>query len=219
MVDHTAGQLAFRARLLTLAVATTGSTSLSATAAGYARSAGSFLTDGFAVGMELTASGFSTGANNGVAVVTSVSALALGIAGGRTVESAGAGKTLAVGLPALRAFDNTKFTPVIGRPWVTESWVPGTQALRSLQAAGGVVAETGLYVVTLYGLEDAGLSALTALAQGILGLFKPGDAVTVGANVVRVRGDVAPTRGPIRAGPSGWSTVTITIPWRVLSSN
>src|SRR4051812_43202806 len=55
MVDHSLLQLALRAKALTLTVATTGSASLSGTATGYARSSGSFITDGFKVGMEITA--------------------------------------------------------------------------------------------------------------------------------------------------------------------
>jgi hypothetical protein len=57
--------------------AATGTVSLSATATGYARSAGSFVTDGFAVGQQVTASGFTNPANNGSSVVTTVTATAL----------------------------------------------------------------------------------------------------------------------------------------------
>ena len=52
---------------------------LSATAGGYARTEGSFLTDGFAVGMQITASGFTTGANNGRSVITAVTATSLSV--------------------------------------------------------------------------------------------------------------------------------------------
>ena len=72
MIDHLAALLALRGRALTLSVATTGSTSLSATTTGYARAAGSFITDGLVVGAEITASGFTTPANNGQGVVTAV---------------------------------------------------------------------------------------------------------------------------------------------------
>jgi hypothetical protein len=57
--------------------ATTGTVSLSATATGYARTAGSFVTDGFAVGQQVTASGFTNSANNGSSVVSAVTATAL----------------------------------------------------------------------------------------------------------------------------------------------
>jgi hypothetical protein len=57
--------LALRGRVLTLSVATTGTTSLAATATGYTRAAGSFVTDGFKPGMEVLAAGFATSGNNG----------------------------------------------------------------------------------------------------------------------------------------------------------
>ncbi len=59
--------------------ATTGSVSLSATATGYARATGSFVTDGFAVGQQITASGFTNSANNGSSVVSAVTATALSV--------------------------------------------------------------------------------------------------------------------------------------------
>jgi hypothetical protein len=88
----------------TWALVTTGTVSLSATAAGYARTAGSFITDGFEVGDIVEASGFSVAANNGRGRVSAVSALLLtvedeftgaaytavdGAAGGRFVNAVG----------------------------------------------------------------------------------------------------------------------------------
>jgi hypothetical protein len=62
----------------------------SATATGYARSTGSFITNGFAVGDEITASGFTTTANNGRSTITAVTATALTVTktGGTTAEAA-----------------------------------------------------------------------------------------------------------------------------------
>lgn len=57
-------------------IVTTGSTALSATATGYARPAGSgsFITQGFAVGQTIVASGFANADNNGPSVITAVTA-------------------------------------------------------------------------------------------------------------------------------------------------
>lgn len=57
-------------------IVTTGSAALSATATGYARPAGtgSFLTQGFAVGQTIIASGFANADNNGPSVITAVTA-------------------------------------------------------------------------------------------------------------------------------------------------
>jgi uncharacterized protein DUF4397 len=66
-------------------------TLLSATATGYARATGSFLTDGYRVGQTITASGFTNAANNGRSVVTAVTATALTVTktGGTVAEAAG----------------------------------------------------------------------------------------------------------------------------------
>jgi uncharacterized protein DUF4397 len=66
-------------------------TLLSATATGYARATGSFVTDGYRVGQTITASGFTNAANNGRSVVTAVTATALTVTktGGTVAEAAG----------------------------------------------------------------------------------------------------------------------------------
>lgn len=53
---------------------------VSGTPDSYTRASGSFVADGFQVGMQITVSGFSTAANNGTKTVTAVTALALEIA-------------------------------------------------------------------------------------------------------------------------------------------
>ena len=68
---------------------------LSGTATGYARSSGSFVTEGFAVGQTVGACGFSTAANNGLSTVTAVTATALTVTktGGTAVEAVTTGTT------------------------------------------------------------------------------------------------------------------------------
>src|SRR5687768_14914975 len=56
------------------AAPTTGSTTLEATATGYRRAAGSFVTNGFKIGQQVTASGFATAANNGRSTIIAVTA-------------------------------------------------------------------------------------------------------------------------------------------------
>ena len=96
MISNSAVLLALRNRALSLVVATTGSVSLSATATGYARAAGSFVTDGFKVGMDLTATGFTTPGNNGAHVLMAVTALTLSCLG-CVAEGPVGGITLASG--------------------------------------------------------------------------------------------------------------------------
>ncbi len=57
--------------------ATTGTTTIDATASGYERATGSFLDDGFSVGQTVTASGFTGSGYNGESVITAVTALTM----------------------------------------------------------------------------------------------------------------------------------------------
>ncbi len=218
--DHTAAQLALRARLLTLQVATTGSLSLSATAGGYTRASGSFLADGFVAGMEVTASGFGTAGNNGAHLVTAVSALAMEVRPALTAEGASAGRVLTAGVPAKRIYENIDAQPVQGLWYLEEQYDMQPPQLRSLPYNGGDAEQTGLYTVRVYGPTDVGPSALSKWADAALALFKPGTIITTPAGqVIRVRGDSGPYRGAIRPDTPGWAVCTITIPWRARYTN
>lgn len=212
-VDNQAVQLALRARLLTLSVCTTGSTTLEAIATGYQRASGSFLTDGFAPGMEVTPSGFTQTA---VGVIDSVTALVMTINGGRTIQASGAGRSLSVGVPSKAAWDNVNLEPVAPQPYLEEEYVPATSQLRSMPAAGGSMEDTGLYMLRWYSKAGTGLQALRRASDAVLALFAAGTGLVVATGVtVRVRSDVAPVAGAIRATGSGWSVVVITVPWRL----
>lgn len=56
---------------------TTGAITIAAAGKTFTRAAGSFLTDGFAVGQEIRTTNFVTGANNGSFIITAVSALVI----------------------------------------------------------------------------------------------------------------------------------------------
>lgn len=217
MVDQDLIELAFRARVVALVVATTGSTTLSATATGYARSAGSFITDGFRVGHEVIPSGFP---QTDYGIVVAVSALTMTIQGGRTVATAASGRALAVGLPATRKLDdNLDFTPVAGRPYVECEFVPAPVRLRTGPAQGGTNELEGLYKVRWYGLANTGAQSIRNAVKALEALFTPGTAFTAGADAVRVRGDVGPFATPITQRAGGWALCVLTIPWRVYSAN
>jgi hypothetical protein len=106
VIDHHALQLALRARALTLTVAECSGVNLSASGSGFVRASGSFLDDGFAVGMEVLSDNFTDSDNDGYWIVTAVSATTLTIDGSLNAESAGANKTLTVGLPSSQAWEN-----------------------------------------------------------------------------------------------------------------
>jgi hypothetical protein len=221
VIDSVAATLALRNRALSVSVATTGSTSIAATATpGYTRAAGSFITDGFVVGMEILASGFATSANNGYKIITAVSATSMTVTSLTTmaVEAAGGNETLAAGLPEGRAWDNAAFTPTAGRPFLEEDFIPATTTLLG-QKNGGMVIETGLYVLKLYGLSDKGVSAIRKTIDALKALYAPGTTMTAGSHAVRVRENPGPYAGQILPQGDGRSLCVLTVPWEAYSIN
>ena len=75
---------------------TTGATTLDAVNSTnkYTRAAGSFVTDGFAVGHSVIVSGFATAANNGIGVITAVDATSMTVAGLDLADESGGGDEL-----------------------------------------------------------------------------------------------------------------------------
>ena len=219
MIDHTANQLALRTQLLLLAGPTTGSATLSATATGYARASGSFVTDGFRAGMEVTPTGFT---QTTVCTITAVTALTMTVKDGRTVQSSGAARTLAVGLPATRAWENAALVgasaPVVGVPYVAEEYLPGGMRKVTTGSFGELEAEP-MYVVRFHGVPDTGFSALGMYRDAVLDLFPPTLPLTVGSDFLRVRHDVAPSASQIRRTDDGRAVVTVSIPLSIRTAN
>jgi hypothetical protein len=215
MLVHASAQLALRNRLISLVVKTTGTTSIAATATGYTRSSGSFVTDGFKVGAEVLAAGFSTSGNNGYKVVTAVTAGTLTVTSSTTmaVEAEGGNESIVWGLPEGRAWENTSYTPTTGRQYIEEDYIPSTHSLQSFPASNAIAMERGLYVLKHYGLADTGIGANRAFADAVVALFAPGSVVTAGSDTVRVRSDVATWAGQPIPLESGRVVTTITIPW------
>ncbi len=224
MIDHTSLQLAARARALTLQVCTTGLVTLSATSTGFARTAGSFVTDGFAVGMELLAAGFGVSGNNTRFTITAVTALAITCAdpvnGSPTAEAAAAGRSLTVGMPGDFAFEDIDFTPTTGRPYAEESYQPGPAINQQTLGPNGTINAYPLYLVRFYAPAGTGLHALTKPADALITLFAPRTPLTLtNGDVARVRTDVGPSRGPIREEKPGWAVVLVSIPLWLQTAN
>lgn len=214
--DLLAVHLALRNRALSLVVATTGLTNLSATATGYHRAAGSFVSDGFLAGMEIVPAGFAA---NTPRVIQGVTASDITTTSAPTVEAESGGRSLSVGIPTLRAFENVAFTPTSNRHYFEEDFVPATNSLLTMPAQSGVLRETGLYIPKWYGLSGVGVSALRKSVDALKALFAPGTLLVAGANTVRIGGDQAPQTGQIIPLSNGWSALTLTVPWWVLSQN
>lgn len=217
MIDGELALLALRARLLLTTVATTGSATLSATSTGYARASGSFLTDGFRKGHEITlATGFSTSGNNQAItsqgrVITAVSALAI-TCSGTTTEGSGSGRVITVGIPFQRAFDDIRLAPVQGYPYIREDFVPATARVRTIPANTGSMEDRGLYVVTWFGLSGKG--GIRRCADAVLEQFAPGTTFTLSDGTsLRIPTELGPYAGQITPVDGDWSFCVITVPY------
>ena len=211
-------QTALRTKLLTLEVCTTGSVSLSATATGYARTSGSFLSDGFMVGMEVTGTGFTTAANNAAKTLTGVTALTL-TCSGTVAETAAAARTIKVVLPATRGWENIEVTPTTGEPYVVEQLLPGGTTQFSAGVGGWMEAQL-LYSVQVHVPQKVGIGAANGYADALITLFTPRTAMTLtNGDTLRVRADTGPYRGQLLSRDPGWATVPVTVPLRLYTTN
>lgn len=217
MINQRLLNAAIRTRAITLVAATTGSTTLEATATGYARSTGSFVTDKFFVGMEVTPTGF---AQTTPGVITAVTALALTINGGRTVQSAGAGRSLVSGLPTLRIYDNRKGAPTALVPYVTNELEQGATKVFTLPTKRGRLQEEWSSFWTLYGIAGTGDEAILATVDALKALFASGTVLSLsdGSNVY-LPGDVAPKNGQILPVDGGWARCMVTLHLRGSTRN
>jgi len=222
MISNSAAHIALRNRARSLVVATTGSMSLAQTTTGFSRASGSFVTDGFVAGMELVPAGFSTIV---VGIITDVQALTMAVTGTRAAIAAAGSRSLTVGLPTLRAFENQIFTPDPLRPYVVEEYSPSTSEMVGYPDAGSTIKETGDYFLTWHGLTAAGAitggfgaAALRQCVDALKLLFAPGTILVAGAHTVRVRRNPAPQTGQIIPLATG-AALQLKVPWWALSPN
>jgi hypothetical protein len=215
VIDHVAYQFALRQKLATLVVATTGVLTLSATATGFARTAGSFLDDGFDIGMEITPTGFATNVSR---IVTGVSALDITVSGSATPEVAAGGRTIAALLPSQLAWENIAFQPTSGVPWVREEYLPGPAAQVTVGPLGEIEAfpQYALYVSVA---ADTGL-AVSRYADALMRLFAPRTAIALAnGDVLRVRSDTGPYAGQMQQSQPGFAVKPVTFPLRIRTAN
>ncbi len=189
---------------------------LTATGSTYTRTVGSFVTDGFRVGMEVTPSGFS---DTTPRVITQVEALTLTVDGTPTAQTVSGGRTLTVGLPSTAVYENRVSDPTATVPYWVENYLPGASEKYTVAQTGSLEV-LPLYVLQLYARMDVGIGALAKTADALLAHFAPGTALalTTGDTAV-VRGRPAPTRSQLTNPDSGWALVTVTIPLRCSTAN
>jgi hypothetical protein len=228
--DEVAAQLALRSKAMTLSVATTGAISLAATTTGYTRTVGSFVTDGFYAGMEAVAAGF---ANNPSVLITAVSALTLTAqrivattANGLTTyalaaiqaESAAGGRSLTVGLPTQRAWENVAYQATVGIPWVREEFLPGPTEQVTIGPFGELEA-TPMYALYFNVAAETGLTA-KRYVQAARALFAPRTQIPMAnGDTIRVRADTGPYATQLLQGPPGFAVQPLLIPLRIRTPN
>jgi hypothetical protein len=227
VIDHVGYQLACRARLLTLAVCATGPLTIAAQANGgvknkpcFVRATGSFIVDGFAVGMELVSSGYVTERNNGPATILAVSDLRCTVmpnSGGLTNETATA--TLSVGLPSQRVWENVKLDPIQGTPYVEETYSPGTSEQVTIGAKGEIEVRP-MYHVKIHVPEGVDILADGGYQGAVIALFAPRTAITArNGDVIRVRGDTGPYPAQRMNSSPGWVVAPVSLPLRLRTAN
>lgn len=216
-MNHQTCAMALRARALPLSVATTGVTTLEATATGFARASGNFITDGFVIGFEVTPVGFTDSTPD---VITDLTALTLTTRKPRVVDAAAPLRALTVGLPALRGWENVALEPISGRWWIEEDYVPATNRLLTSPQSGGRIEDTGLYILRVYGVENVGSLAINQFTTALLARYPAGagEVLTDGTEL-RIRADVGPSRGQNIHDAPGATVVSITVPFRAYSLN
>lgn len=190
---------------------------LAATATGYTRTSGSFLTDGFRVGMEVTPTGFTT---TTPAVVTAVTATTMTVDRARAVDaSVVAGRTLAVNLPASVAYLNVPHEPTAQTPWVEEQYLPGSAEQWSVTTTGQLEV-LPQYALTFYLPTGSDVSAAFGYADAMLDHFAPGTPLTLADGTdLRVRARPAPYPSPLQIVDGAWAALTVTVPLRHITPN
>lgn len=174
---------AIRSRLLSLSSRVVSGTTISVAGNAFVDSANGF--GSYSVGDEITASGFTTPANNGSFMVTGVTAGSLVVDAVLTNEAAGGVRQIAVGLPAGRAWEGRPFSPVIGRPYFSELMIPINSDVRAL-GLGGTIAHNVSANLTLRYPSGKGTAAIERMAGAFMELFRPGTAMSYGGTSVTI---------------------------------
>jgi hypothetical protein len=171
---HTNLVSALRAKLINDFVrVTTGSISMSVAAGKYVRASGSFVTDGFKVGEEITAAGFSA-ANNGTSIITAVTATEITVRDKTLVdEGASASRSIKVVIPAGRAWEVDEYTPTIGRPFIADAY----EHLPSVQVGvgtGALESHDFQAIISVSMPKTSGRAPLTLMCGAIRAFLRPG---------------------------------------------
>lgn len=222
MIDHGRYHLAARARLRSFVAAETVDAIASA-GSQFTRTAGSFLADGFAPGMEVLAAGFPGAAQNGLAIVTRVETLTLTVDRALGTASASASHSVTAGVPDFFLMENAEEatrSPSPGRPWMAESYLPGSPSAQRTFGTGGQVEVLPSYVARVYVPENSGALAARRYTDAVIRHFPPGLPLALASGEFGwVRWDQGPFPSPLTYAMPGFAGVTVTIPLRIRTPN
>lgn len=219
MTSHEDIQTALREYLKTLLVCEAEAVdeltplSLGASAAGFTRNdGGSFLDDGFCVGMEVVSGDYTKSANQGPKMITAVSSTLI-TCSGCAVEAPAEGRTLEVGLPQSRSWENVAFERQIGVTHVVEQYVPGPE---SAPAFPNDMELRPMYFPQIFVPAGKDITAGSRYADALRRHFTPKTKIAVGnGDYIRGRADAATSVGQRNNSIPGFSMVPVTIPLRV----
>lgn len=217
MIDPELAQLALRNRAVATTYATTGSIAIAATTLGFQRNdGGNFRTDGFREGMEVTGTGFSA-ANNAACIIKSLTTSFLTIDGGRTAQSSTSGRTLTVGFPAGRSWENIEYSPTTRVPYFGELYSFGKPFKTiTIPSDTGQGEEGGVYSLSIYGLSGTGIGALRSYVHKTKLRFTPGTVLSAGSDNLRI---IEVGGGTIKPLGDGRSVATLDVTWTAMTTN
>lgn len=168
---HFSMRSAFRAALIAVVRVAPISVEVSANGMVLTRTAGSFIEDGFAVGDEVTISGFAAAGNNGKTQITDWSATTMTVA--KALEAESATISMSVCLPESRHWEGFAFQPVLGVPFVDENFLIVSSNVASL-GGGGMQRHVMSAVAKLNYPQKIGTRAIELMAGRLCKVFEPG---------------------------------------------
>lgn len=185
---HANLRAAFRERLLTLVdIDHSPGVSVSLASGVFTRASGSWLTAGFARGMEVQAVGF-TGNPRGVVTAVTPLALTTNIASPASQTVSGGGQFL-VALPVGRAWESETFFPADGAPYVAESFRSnGAEGLSigNPDGTGGTIAHRLEATATFFYPKNKGTLAIERMAGAMMQLFRRGTRLSYGGDAATI---------------------------------
>lgn len=119
-------------------------------------------------------------------------------------------------LPVI-AFANIDEAPPQDTPYITEKFQPATSTVRTFGNSSHKVMATGLYAVTIYGVQGVDVTPNNTLATAIVTAFAGWATALTNGDRLRIRTDVLPTPGDSRNTGDGWFVTPINIFWEVES--